>query len=119
MLINKFAKAYDPSTAANTPGIILMTEDKDIQTPQPKSTVEEVYTQILKDINEAIDLGGLPDVAVNKMRLCKPAAYAIKALTLLNMQNGMRLKKLLSKLWLSMALSTTITMPIKEQLKVT
>ena len=28
MLINKFAKAYDPSTAANTPGIILMTEDK-------------------------------------------------------------------------------------------
>ncbi len=86
MLINKFAKAYDPSTAANTPGIILMTEDKDIQTPQPKSTVEEVYTQILKDINEAIDLGGLPDVAVNKMRLCKPAAYAIKALTLLNMQ---------------------------------
>lgn len=86
MLINKFAKAYDPSTAANTPGIILMTEDKDIQTPQPKSTVEEVYTQILKDINEAIELDGLPDVAVNKMRFNKPAAYAVKALTLLNMQ---------------------------------
>lgn len=86
ILVNKFAKAYDPSTAAATPGIILMTEDKDIQTPQPKSTVEEVYTQILKDINEAIELNGLPDVAENKMRLCKPAAYAIKALTLLNMQ---------------------------------
>lgn len=86
MLINKFAKAYNPETAASTPGIILMTEDKDIQTPQPKSTVEEVYTQILKDINEAIDLGGLPDVAVNKMRFNKPAAYAVKALTLLNMQ---------------------------------
>ncbi len=86
MLVNKFAKAYDPSTAANTPGIILMTEDKDIQTPQPKSTIEEVYTQILKDINKAIELDGLPDVAVNKMRFSKPAAYAIKALTLLNMQ---------------------------------
>lgn len=86
MLINKFAKAYNPETAASTPGIILMTEDKDIQTPQPKSTVEEVYTQILKDINEALDLGGLPDVAVNKMRFNKPAAYAVKALTLLNMQ---------------------------------
>ena len=86
MLVNKFAKAYNPSTAANTPGIILMTEDKDIQTPQPKSTVEEVYAQILKDVNEAIDLGGLPDVAINKMRFCKPAAYAVKALTLLNMQ---------------------------------
>lgn len=30
--------------------------------------------------------GGLPDVAINKMRFCKPAAYAVKALTLLNMQ---------------------------------
>lgn len=86
MLVNKFAKAYNPTTAASTPGIILMTEDKDIQTAQPKSTVEEVYTQILKDINEAIELDGLPDVAVNKMRFNKPAAYAVKALTLLNMQ---------------------------------
>lgn len=86
MLVNKYAKAYNPTTTASTPGIILMTEDKDIQTAQPKSTVEEVYTQILKDINEAIELDGLPDVAVNKMRFNKPAAYAVKALTLLNMQ---------------------------------
>lgn len=86
MLVNKFAKAYNPATAASTPGIILMTEDKDIQTAQPKSTVEEVYTQILKDINEAIELDGLPNVAVNKMRFNKPAAYAVKALALLNMQ---------------------------------
>lgn len=86
MLVNKFAKAYNPATAATDPGIILMTEDKDIQTAQPKSTVEEVYQQILKDINEAIDLDGLPEVAVNKMRFNKPAAYAVKALTLLSMQ---------------------------------
>lgn len=86
MLVNKFAKAYNPATAASTPGIILMTENKDIQTAQPKSTLEEVYAQILKDVNEAIDLGGLPDVAVNKMRFNKPAAFAVKALTLLNMQ---------------------------------
>lgn len=86
MLVNKFAKAYNPATAATDPGIILMTEDKDIQTVQPKSTVEEVYQQILNDINEAIDLDGLPEVAVNKMRFCKSAAYAVKALTLLSMQ---------------------------------
>lgn len=86
MLVNKFARAYNPATAATDPGIILMTEDKDIQTAQPKSTVEEVYQQILKDINEAIDLDGLPEVAVNKMRFNKPAAYAVKALTLLSMQ---------------------------------
>lgn len=86
MLVNKFAKAYNPATAATDPGIILMTEDKDIQTAQPKSTVEEVYQQILKDINEAIDQDGLPEVAVNKMRFTKSAAYAVKALTLLSMQ---------------------------------
>ena len=86
ILINKYAKAYNPATAANDPGIINMTEDKDIQTPQPKSTVQEIYDQILKDVNEAIELNGLPEVAVNKMRFNKPAAYAVKALALLNMQ---------------------------------
>ena len=86
MLVNKFAKAYNPATAATDPGIILMTEDKDIQTAQSKSTVEEVYQQILKDINEAIELDGLPEVAVNKMRFNKPAAYTVKALALLSMQ---------------------------------
>lgn len=86
ILVNKFAKAYNPATAASDPGIILMTEDKDIQTSLPKSTVEEVYQQILKDINEAIEIDGLPEVAVNKMRFNKPAAYAVKALALLSMQ---------------------------------
>ncbi len=86
MLVNKFAKAYNPNTAATDPGIIIMTEDKDIQQEQPKSTVQEVYDQIQKDINEAIDLNGLPDKAVNKMRFSKAAAYAAKALTLLSMQ---------------------------------
>ena len=87
MLVNKFAKAYNPSTAATDRGIVIMTEDKDITAEQAQSTVQEVYEQILKDINEAIDLGGLPDVAVNKMRMNKPAAYAIKALALLSMQD--------------------------------
>lgn len=86
ILINKFAKAYNPATASTDPGIINMTEDIDIQTPQPKSTIQEIYDQILKDVNEAIDLNGLPNTAVNKMRFNKPAAYAIKALALLNMQ---------------------------------
>lgn len=86
VLVNKFAKAYNPSTAANDPGIILMTEDKDIQQAQPKSSVQEVYDQMLKDINEAIELNGLPDVAVNKMRFNKAAAYAVKTFILMSMQ---------------------------------
>lgn len=87
MLINKFAKAYNPATAATDRGIVVMTEDKDITDERAQSTVQEVYDQILKDVNEAIELDGLPDVAVNKMRFNKPAAYAVKALALLNMQN--------------------------------
>lgn len=54
------------------PGIILMTEDKDIQTAQPKSTIEEVYQQILKDANEAIEIDGLPNSAVNKCASVNP-----------------------------------------------
>lgn len=86
MLVNKFAKAYNPTTAIQDPGIILLDENTDIQNPQPQSNVQQVYEQILQDINEAIELDGLPERAVNKMRINKPAAYAIKALTLLNMQ---------------------------------
>lgn len=86
ILVNKYAKAYNPATAATDPGIIIMTEDKDITTPQSQSTVQECYDQILKDVNEAIELDGLPTVATNRMRMCKPAAYALKALVLQSMQ---------------------------------
>lgn len=108
MLVNKFAKAYNPATAATDPGIILMTEDKDIQTAQSKSTVEEVYQQILKDANEAIEIDGLPNSAVNKMRFSKPTAYAVKALALLNMQKYDEAEEVAKQLSPSMALLTTI-----------
>lgn len=87
LLVNKFAKAYNPSTAATDRGIIYMTEDKDISVPQEQSTVQEVYDNIIKDVNEAIELDGLPAVAVNRMRMSKPCAYAVKALALLSMQD--------------------------------
>lgn len=86
LIVNKFAKAYNPSTAATDRGIIIMTEDKDISVSQEQSTMQEVYDQILSDVNEAIELDGLPTVAVNRMRMCKPCAYALKALALQNMQ---------------------------------
>lgn len=86
LLVNKFAKAYNPATAATDRGIIYMTEDKDIAKPQEQSTVQEVYDNILKDADEAIELDGLPDVAVNRMRVSKACAYAVKALALRSMQ---------------------------------
>lgn len=86
ILVNKFAKAYTPETASETPGIIIMTEDDDITVSKGQSTVAEVYDQILSDINQAIDLGGLPEENVNKMRFSLPAAYAVKAMALMCMQ---------------------------------
>ncbi|MBR5349948.1 MAG: RagB/SusD family nutrient uptake outer membrane protein [Prevotella sp.] len=86
MLVNKFAAAYNPSTASNTRGIIVMTEDVDITIPQQQKTVEEVYNQILDDVNEAIQIDGLPSVSVNRMRFNKAGPYAVKALALMCMQ---------------------------------
>ncbi|MBR1463229.1 MAG: RagB/SusD family nutrient uptake outer membrane protein [Prevotella sp.] len=86
ILVNKFAAAYNPSTAANTRGIIVLTEDIDISVPQEQKTVEEVYEQILKDIDECIELNGLPAVAINRMRMSKPCPYALRALVCASMQ---------------------------------
>lgn len=86
LLVNKFAKAYNPSSAATDRGIIIMTEDKDISVAQEQSTVQEVYDQILADVNEAIEIGGLPAIANNRMRMCQPCAYAVKALAQISMQ---------------------------------
>lgn len=86
LLVNKYAKAYNPSTASSDRGIIVMTEDKDITVAQEQSTVQECYDQILADVNEAIELDGLPTVAVNRERMSKACAYAVKALALQSMQ---------------------------------
>ncbi|MGN0281360.1 MAG: RagB/SusD family nutrient uptake outer membrane protein [Prevotella sp.] len=86
MLVNKYAKAYNPSTASSDPGIIIMTEDTDIQEPQPKSTVQDVYDRIIADCDLAIEINGLSPMAVNKMRMSKACPYAVKAQALMSMQ---------------------------------
>ena len=63
-----------------------MTENVDITVPQKQKTVEEVYNQIMSDIDEALKLDALPKTAVNRMRMSLPAVYALKALVCLNMQ---------------------------------
>lgn len=87
MLVNKFAAAYNPSTAANTRAIAYVTEDQDIAQPTSQSTVQEVYEKIISDCDEAIRTDALPLVAKNRMRMSKPCPYAIKALALMAMQD--------------------------------
>jgi len=86
LLVNKYAKAYNPATAASDRAIIYLTEDMDISVPQQQNTVQQVYDNILKDVNEAIEIDGLPIEAANHMRMNKACAYAVKALALLGMQ---------------------------------
>lgn len=86
LLVNKFAAAYNPSTAANTPGIPYLMEDWDISEPTEQWTVAQVYDQIVADCDAAIALNALPVTAINQMRFNKACPYAVKALALMAMQ---------------------------------
>lgn len=57
MLVNTFAKSYDQATAASDKGIVIMTEPEEtLLATYERSSVQEVYDFIEKDLLEAIDL---------------------------------------------------------------
>lgn len=86
LLVNIYAKAYDPATAATDPGIVYTRETDDIATPNEKLTVGQVYESILEDLNVALDLNSLP-ANPNKMRVGLPFAWAAKAKVLMSMRD--------------------------------
>ncbi len=85
-LVQFFAKRYD---AANlqSPGVVLMT--KSTTEGQPRATVQEVYTQINKDIDEAIVLlnGYNRGDALKKSHINLNVAKGFKARVALTMQD--------------------------------
>lgn len=86
--VMKFAKAYDKSYADTTPAIPYVLDTDDILEPQPKRTLQYVYDHILADIDMALTINGLPDRAINHLRLSKACAYAAKAMVLMSMQDS-------------------------------
>ncbi|MBF4505326.1 RagB/SusD family nutrient uptake outer membrane protein [Flavobacterium sp. JLP] len=76
LLVNTYAKAYDPQTAATDGGICIM--DKfDLEAKPSKSTVAQVYDFIQKDIEDA-----LPYLQEKPLDIYHPSlafAYAFKA----------------------------------------
>lgn len=86
LLVNIFAKAYDPATAASDGGIPYV-KNIDLEEVNAKITVAEVYKNLLDDINAAIDANVLPDMGENSMRVGKGFAYAVKARILLSMRD--------------------------------
>ena len=80
VVVNTYAKAYTPATAASDGGVVIM-DKYDLEATPSKSTVEEVYTFIKREIDEALpylqenpDLTGHPSLAYG---------YGLKALVCL------------------------------------
>lgn len=87
LLVNIYAKAYDPATAATDPGIMYTLDSEDITaTPNEKRTVAKIYELILADLDAALELKSLA-VNPDKMRVGLPFAHAVKAKVLMSMRD--------------------------------
>jgi hypothetical protein len=87
LLVNFYAKAYNPATAETDPGVPYVKEGNLIGSPNEKISVSEVYKNILSDIDAALQLNSLPQIPENTMRVGDSFAYAVKARALLSMHN--------------------------------
>lgn len=77
-LVNAYAKQYDPATAATDPGVPLMLDEDVNKTNLVRATVQEVYDQIKKDLEEAVTF--LPDEPkLNAFRASKPVGSGMLA----------------------------------------
>ena len=85
-LVQRWAKAYDPATAATDPGVPVPLEF-DLTAKPKRSTVAETYAQILADIAKAKTM--LADVpgAQSSMKLTYDCVLALEARVALCMQN--------------------------------
>jgi starch-binding outer membrane protein, SusD/RagB family len=84
-LVQIFAKRYDASTTNSQLGVSMPLSPSDQKLP--RSTVAEVYTQINKDLTDAVAAFGTAAAPRNKSHLSLRAAYAIWARVALVQQN--------------------------------
>lgn len=77
-LVNAYGKHYDPATAATDPGVPLMLDEDINKTNLQRASVQAVYDQIKKDLDEAaFDLPERP--VLNAFRASKPVGYGMLA----------------------------------------
>jgi hypothetical protein len=80
MLVNIFAKFYDPATAASDPGIPYVTEpEKNFIKQYSRGTVASVYASIEKDLLEGLPYLDDKSYSVPKYHFTKSAANAFAA----------------------------------------
>ena len=87
MLANLYAKPYAPSTAASTPGIPLKTSAEIEDIEFQRSSVMEVYNQIVDDLNVAEQLLAQVVKPKNKYRVGILAVYIFRSRVAAFMQN--------------------------------
>ncbi len=87
LVVNFYAKAYDPATAATDGGVPYVRHTDPMSQPLKKYTVAEVYDFILADLDTALKLDALPDENVNRQRVNLAFAYAVQAKVLMSMHN--------------------------------
>ncbi len=77
-LVNEYGKEYDSATAGTDPGVPFVTSNDVSQTVPARSTVSEIYSKIITDINTAIP--DLPlDNSGNRYRGSVAAGYSVLA----------------------------------------
>jgi starch-binding outer membrane protein, SusD/RagB family len=84
-LVQIFGKRYNAGATNGQPGLSLTLATQ--ETKLPRSSVEEVYTQINKDLDDALALFATGSAVPNKSHLSINAAKAIKARVALTMQD--------------------------------
>lgn len=84
-LVQIYGKRYAAGATNSQPGVSMPLSAKDVKLP--RSTVEEVYTQINKDLGDAMTLFATASAAPNKSHLSLNAARAIRARVALTMQD--------------------------------
>lgn len=85
-LANLYGKTYNETTATQDLAIPLVLKP-DASLLPARATVQEVYTQILKDLQDAINTTALPDFGVDVIHPGKAAALALQARVYLFMAN--------------------------------
>jgi hypothetical protein len=90
-LVNIYAKAYDAATAAADHGVPLVLQ-ADLQADLMRKPVSEVYTQIIKDLEQAASL--LPATTANNYIPSKASAFAMLCRTRLMMRDYANAEKM-------------------------
>jgi starch-binding outer membrane protein, SusD/RagB family len=85
-LVQRWGKPYNPATAATDLGVPLVLTFDPLAKPA-RSTVKQVYDQIVLDITEAKKLMANATGAANSSRLTIDAAFALEARVKLHMQD--------------------------------